>query len=135
MQTQTIEMLNRVQNLGFTLDEALKLRRIAMTFHRWDEAECGDGNDYASWAIERDEESGKPYRCIYPHKGEMRRYKIADREKGAQKRLDAIMARHPELVAYHQGDCRGASLYILKRSDLNGTDINSTYTRGVAIYQ
>jgi hypothetical protein len=134
MNTQTIEMLNRVRNLGFSLDEALKLRRIAMTFHRWDELECGDGNDYASWAIERDEETGKPYKCIYPHNGEMRRYAIADREKGAQKRLEAIMAEHPELVAYHQGDCRGASLYIVKRSDLNGTDINSTYTRGVAIH-
>ena len=135
MNTQTLEMIQRLNSLGFDNDEAFTLRRIAMTFHRWDEAECGDGNDYASWAIERDEETNKPYRCVYPHNGEVKRYAIADREAGAQRRLDKIMERHQDLVAYHQGDCRGASLYIVKRSDLNGSDIHSTYTRGVAVYK
>ncbi len=135
MQTQTAEMLNRVTTLGFTFDEALQLRRIAMTFHSWDEAECGNGNDYASWSIERDEETDIPYRCVYPHtSNEVRRTRIPDKEKGAQKRLDAIMAKHPDFVAYHQGDCRGASLYIVRRSDLNGSDIQSTYTKGIAVH-
>lgn len=135
MNTQTIEMISRVQSLGFTLDEALRLRRISMTFHRWDEAECGDSNDYASFSIERDEETGKPYLCVYPHtSNEVRRTRIPDREAGAQRRLDKIMQQHPEFVAYHQGDCRGASLYIVRRSDLNGSDIHANYTKGVAVF-
>ncbi len=145
MQTQTIEMLNRVTNLGFTLDEALKLRRISMTFSRWDELECGDGNDYGSWTIARGHKSkgefthdddGLPFMEYHSHTENKARYtRIPDREKGAEKRLAKLMAAHPELVSYRQTDPRGASLYILKRSDLNGSDINSTYTRGVAIYK
>ena len=135
MNTQTVEMLMRLNNIGFDSHDALALRRIAMTFHRWDELECGDGNDYASWAIERDEETGKPYMVTYPHTGESRRRAIPDREAGAQRRLNKIMEKHPELVAYHQGDCRGASLYIVRKSDLNGsTDVRSNYTLGVAVH-
>jgi hypothetical protein len=131
-------MIQRLNGLGFDNQEAFALRRIAMTFSRWDEAECGDSNDYASFSVERDEETGKPYRVIMPHSlppSQATRYAIPDREAGAQRRLDKIMTKHPELAAYHQGDCRGASLYIVKRSDLNGSDIHSTYTRGVAVYK
>lgn len=135
MNTNTYHMLRNLENLGFTFDEAQQLRRISMTFHAWDEAECGNGNDYCSWAIERDEETGKPFKCVYPHTGEVRRYAIADREAGAQRRLDKIMAQHPDFVAYHQGDCRGASLYIVRKSDLNGSDIHANYTKGVAVYK
>lgn len=135
MNTQTLEMIQRLNTLGFSNDEAFTLRRIAMTFHRWDEAECGDGNDYASWAIERDDETGKPFRCVYPHTGKSYRHAIPDREAGAQRRLDKIMAKHPEYVAYHQGDCRGASLYIVRKSELNGSDIHANYTKGVAVYR
>jgi len=133
MTRETLETIQLLNTLGFDNDEAFTLRRIAMTFHRWDEAECGDGNDYASWAIERDEETGKPYRCVYPHNGESRRYAIPDREAGAQRRLDKIMAKHPEFIAYHQGDCRGAPLYIVRKSDLNSSDIHSNYTKGVSV--
>ncbi len=64
----------------------------------------------------------------------MRRYPVADREKGALKRLAAIMAGHPELLAYHQTDCRGCMVYILKRSDIaDGARIDSVYTRGMAV--
>ncbi len=55
--------------LGFSGREIGALRRIQMTLHRWAELEHGDGNDYASWAIERDDETGIPYRCFYPHRG------------------------------------------------------------------
>ena len=47
------------------------------------------------------------------------------------------MAKYPALFAYHQGDPRGCSLYILKKSDhpadkqAHGCDVN--YTRGVAV--
>ncbi len=138
MTRDTYDMLTSLENLGFQRDEALTLRRIAMTFSAWDEAECGNSNDYASFGIERDEETGKPYRVFMPHNlppSQATRTLIPDREAGAQRRLQAIMAKHPEFVAYHQGDCRGASLYIVRKSDLNGSDINSNYTKGVAIYK
>jgi hypothetical protein len=61
--------------------------------------------------------------------------RIPDRDAGARKRCDAIMANHPDLVAYYQDDPRGASLYIVKRADLNGSDISANYTRGVAVYK
>ncbi len=149
MNTDTIEMLNRVTNLGFTLDEALKLRRISMTLSRWNELECGDGNNYGSWAITRGykkkgvfthDEDGQPFmeHHHYLH-GQGKDYttytRLPDRDAGARKRCEAILTAHPELVAYYQGDPRGASLYIVRRSDLNGSDISSNYTRGVAIYK
>lgn len=59
---------------------------------------------------------------------------IADREKGARTRLVKLMAQFPDLTYYIQTDCRGASLYILKRSDVNGCDIEQVYNRGIAVY-
>jgi hypothetical protein len=37
-------------------------------------------------------------------------------------------------VPYIQGDCRGASLYILRQEDVEGQNIDQVYTRGVAVY-
>lgn len=133
-QRNYLALIDRLRDLGFTLDEAEALRRIEMTLHRWCELECGDGNDYASWAVERDETTGKPFRCIYPHTGTMRREAIADREKGALKRLDAIMAKHTDLVAHYQTDCRGCALYVIRKADIpSGQPIDAHYTRGLAI--
>lgn len=87
------------------------LRRAQMTLHRWNELECGDGNDYASWSIERDESTGIPYLCTYPYNGKMRRHRIADREAGALKHIQSICAEHG-LTYYHQTDPRGCALYI-----------------------
>ena len=64
------------------------------------------------------------------------RTKIADREKGAQKRLGALMARYPGFTAYVQGDPRGASLYILRPGDVPaGEQFDSYYSRGIAVYK
>jgi len=147
-----IRLFNRLQELGFTFEEAQTLRRIEMTLHRWAELECGDGNDHASWSIERDETTGKPYRCVYPHTGKMYRTAVADREKGALKRLQAILAavnkRREEIArasgervsiyqpvfAYHQTDPRGCALYIVPGSAIpQGVKLNSCYTNGVAV--
>jgi len=128
-----IELFDRLRALGFTLEEAEQLRRIEMTLHRWAELECGDGNAYASWAIERDETTEKPYMVRYPHDGKSYRTPVADREKGALKRLKAIMARHPGLTYYHQGDPRGVSLYIVRIADLQGRSIDTNYTVGLAV--
>jgi len=135
MNSNTQHMIDRLVDLGLQREEAFALRRISMTLHRWYEQECGDGNNYASWSIERDEETNKPYRCIYWHDGNNEKYSIADREKGAYKRLAKILANHPKLTSYCQTDPRGASLYILRVEDVEGQDIQQVYTRGVAVYK
>ena len=114
---------------GIALDDALALRRVAMTLHRWHEMECGDDRG----AIERDETTGRPYwRNAFTGK----RYATLDRESGAQKRLARIMTRYPDLRAYIQGDPRGAALYILRPGDVpEGESADSYYSRGLAVYK
>jgi hypothetical protein len=128
--------------MGFTYEEAAQLRRIEMTLQRWAETECGNSNDWGAWGIERDETTGKPFmvRHTYRHgKGEnsVSRYAVADREMGALRRLDAIMAKHPDLRAYHQSDPRGCALYVMRYADLwqdgKPLDIDANYTRGLAV--
>lgn len=65
-----------------------------------------------------------------------KRYPTPDREKGARKRLAAIMAKYPDLDYYVQGDPRGAPLYILRPGDVpEGERAESYYSRGVAVYK
>jgi hypothetical protein len=69
------------------------------------------------------------------------RHPIADREAGALKRLAAIVTarngrsrRGDRVFPYHQGDCRGASLYIVRSCDLReGEKLEQVYTRGLAV--
>lgn len=124
--------ISRLVQAGFSLEEARSLRRCAMTLSRWDEQCCGDSNDHCSWSIERDEETGKPFRVIWPHDGKSRRFSIPDRERGAEKRAESI-ARSRGMIAYHQSDPRGASLYIVSPDDLRGQDIHAVYNRGIAV--
>ena len=112
---------------GISLDDAVALRRISMTLHRWHEAECNG-------EIQRDEATNIPYWYnTHTHK---KIWKVADRETGALKRLNKIMAKYPLLSAYVQGDPRGASLYILRPNDVpEGKPPESYYNRGIAVYQ
>lgn len=148
-------------DLGFTRDEAEALRRISMTLRRWYELECGDSNEYGSWAIERDENGDGPPFMVRHHYGHGQhpdrttRYKVADRERGALARLVRIVAaRNARVletadewdtahtrptatgVAYYlQTDPRGAALYILRPGDVpDGGDPSSYYTRGICVY-
>lgn len=114
------------RKLGISTEDALTLIRAESVLHRWAEQECGDGNDFASWAIERDEETGIPYKCVYPHKGESYRFKIRDREAGALRRVQEVCERN-SLSWYHQTDPRGCALYA-SRYEITG----SNYPRGVA---
>ncbi len=133
-------VLERLGKLGLGYDDAQALRRISMTLSRWGELECGDGNEYGSWAIERDESTEVPYMVHhrYMHgqgKDTVHRTRIADREKGALKRLQAIMSKYPDLLAYHQTDPRGCAVYVLRKDDVPvGSSIDSVYNRGVAVY-
>ncbi len=133
-------MLARLQTLGISWNDALTLRRISMTLHRWSEMECGGGNGYASWSIERDETTHKPYMVSHPYNGSSRRRAVADRETGALKRLAALMSKYPLLVSYHQTDPRGCALYIVHENqlvDVHGEKdfpIEQVYNRGVAVH-
>lgn len=71
----------------------------------------------------------------HPYSGKSYRRPIADRERGALRRLAAIMApRKRRFVAYHQGDPRGCALYIVPRKEIPaGTSLESVYNRGLAI--
>lgn len=142
-------------SLGFTPDQADALRRISLTLRRWYEQECGDSTDYASVGLERDEQTGKPYRVVMPHNGgKTRRYPVPDREKGAERRLWTIInarneraaapyhangfnpnAPHVGVRPYLQTDPRGCALYILRPGDVpEGQNVDSYYTRGIAVY-
>lgn len=132
----TEAMLNRLQALGITREDAEALRRISMTLRRWFEAECNG-------EVERDETDGKPYHYYRGHiapqgtlKIVTRRYSVPDREAGALKRLAAIMAKYPTLQSYVQTDPRGASLYVLRPGDVPpGEKAESYYSRGIAVYK
>ena len=126
------EMIDRLARLGIGYDDAQRFRRIAMTLHRWHEQECGS----ETGCIERNETTGKPY-WYNPNRPLSRRsfLPIADREKGALKRLASLMGKYPHLVEYVQTDPRGASLYLLRRTQLEaGQNIDSYYSQGTAIY-
>lgn len=145
MNRNTVDMLNRLHDIGISSDDALALRRISMTLHKWHEDECGDSNDKYSRCLVRGnkangkfhyDDEGKPYWEVHWHSKNKARYTLTlDRETGARKRLAKIMARYPELVAYVQTDPRAAALYILNRADLGERDISSCYYRGVAVYR
>ena len=60
-------------------------------------------------------DDGKPYIERHFYTENKARYEaIADRERGALKRLAAIMQRYPDFWSYVQGDPRGAALYVGK---------------------
>lgn len=118
-----------------TNEQVSILRCAEMTLHRWAEQECGDGNDYGSWCITRDETTGKPYREYHPNNGNtVTRTLIADREAGALKRIAKVCA---EIGAqfYHQTDPRGCALYVYKADAVPaGSNIDSLYSSiGAAI--
>lgn len=119
--TQESELLAR--RFGIDFDAANTLRRAQIVLHRWAEQECGDGNDYASWSIERDETTGKPFRCFYPHTGTSYRTRIADREAGALRRIRQVCTAN-KLHFYHQTDPRGCALYVA-REPLDGCNYSS----------
>lgn len=132
---QKIEIFMRLARLGITSADAIALRRAAVTLSNWFAEECGGSNILCSYAIERDAATNIPYRKVYYYR-EKREYriKIADRETGARKRIEKIMARYPNLVHYIHTDPRGASLHLLQRADVAGADLSSVYSRGVAIW-
>ncbi len=119
---------NALMTLGFTRDESDALRRISLTLRRWHELECGVNGG----CIERHEVTGRPH-WISAITGWG--YTVPDRERGALRRLEAIMSKHPDLGYYIQPDPRGAALYIVRPGDVpDGMHVESCYTRGLCVY-
>jgi len=137
MKHRKYDCLPILATLGFSRSDAETLRRVSMTLHRWHELECGTSNG----AIERDEKTGVPYwynaNSRYLAANDPRAYsRVADREAGALKRLAKVMAAHPALQSYVQGDPRGAALYILRAGDVpEGQSADAYYSRGVVVCQ
>lgn len=131
-------LINNMANLGFSYDETMILRRCQMTLRRWAENECGNGNNWGSWSIERDEETGKPF-MVHHHyrhgqgKDSVTKTAIPDREKGALRRVSEIVGRHSGMVFYHQTDPRGCALYVGHESALAGQPIDQFYNRLLAV--
>lgn len=120
--------LQQIQSLGVTPDDARALRRISMTLRRWHEHECNG-------AIQRDGERGDGAPYWHNTYSGRKICRAPDRERGAHKRLAAIMTRYPSLIPYVQGDPRGCALYILRPQDVpEGKDVDAYYSRGIAVY-
>jgi len=65
----TRELMRDLERAGIELgyNDANTLRRAQITLRRWAGLECGDSDDWKSWAIERDETTGVPYMRVYSH--------------------------------------------------------------------
>lgn len=103
-----------------------KLRRINSTLRRWYELECGDAYGRC---IERDEATQAPYLTYERGNGQRGRYQVADRERGALKRL-AFLCMANNLAYYVQTDPRGNAVYVAGEP-LTDTNYSS---KGVAIW-
>ena len=123
MNRKEISNLYRIaERLEVEFDAVCDFRRDSMTLRRWFERECGDSNNFASWAVERDPETDIPYLVTYPHNGKERRRRIPDLEKGARKRI-AERCERLGLKYCIQTDPRGLSLY-LSREEINDQNYN-----------
>ncbi len=146
------DCIDALVKAGISYQDAVALRRISMTLHRWHELECGGGNDYGSWSITRGhkikdkaapgryvfnyDDDGDPYMEYHHHQGDTRTTydRLPDREKGALKRLAKIMANYPGHPYYVQTDPRGCSLYILRPGDLPAEGrLDENYNKGIAV--
>lgn len=128
MGKQKYDAVAALQRLGFAEHEARALRRISLTLHRWYEHECNG-------AIQRegDDGEGRPY--WYNADTGRKLFPVADRERGAHKRLNKIMEAHKPLTYFLQTDPRGCALYILRPGDVpEGGDPSAYYSRGIPVY-
>ena len=118
----------QIMSCGISCDDAVALRRISMTLHRWYEHECNG-------VIQRDGERGDGAPFWHSSFDGRKISRAPDRERGALKRLEQIMARYPHLKSYVQGDPRGCVLYLLRPNDVpEGKDADAYYSRGIPVY-
>lgn len=161
MTRQEAERLTRqadtLRALGFTTAEADALRRISMTLQRWFERECGDSNQYGSWAIVRGHRQGRAFthdddgapfleHHHYAHgqgQDTVSYVRIPDRETNARTRLNDIVRRrnaritHPD-SADAELNIHAASAARVFASQCKGDGLLMFYVqtdpRGAALY-
>jgi len=102
-----------IKKLGLSAYRWNQLRRAEMALHAWAEKECNG-------EIQREDESGRPRRYGLSQYGDFteRGEFIPDSEAHYLKEAKRH-AKAAGLMIYHQGDCRGCSLYLYKQSDLD----------------
>lgn len=108
------ELASRIQrrfNIDITPIDAAILRIAERRLHRWHERECGDSDNYTSWCLVRDEDTGIPYCEYYPHTGKSYRIKVRDIETAELAKVKTICTKY-SLHYYQQTDPRGCALYI-----------------------
>ena len=110
--------------LGIDPDDAASLIRASRRLSRFAELECNG-------EIQRDEFTGAPY--YYSAYSGKRLGRARDTERAALIKAESIMQKYPNLFFYHQGDPRGAALYVgrnedLKRWEDRGIEIDSVYS-------
>lgn len=128
---KTYDLMRRGERYGLDIlgfEDMNTIRRISMTLSSWGEKECGSSGQYSSWAIERDEKTDLPYIVTYYDNGKVTRRRIADKEKGALKRLNA-MSKILGFRYYYQTDPRGCALYI----SINPLNDQNYSTNGLAV--
>lgn len=110
----------------FSVEDLDYLLRLEKRLSRWGEMECnGD--------IRPDSDEGDTYHR-YTEEGVNpgRKYGATIRPPNMD-RAEEIAARYG-MIAYHQNDPRGCSLYMVPLTDIPpGKDISCMYTRGIAI--
>ena len=131
-----IHLSNALTNLGFNANEIDTLLSVERGLQRWHELECGTGDDRVSVSVERDENTGKPFKRVQYQSNSGwidRKTPCRDMEKANLARLARVMAGKA-VRAYVQGDPRGCALYILRKGDVpEGADINAYYSRGIPV--
>jgi hypothetical protein len=107
-------MRNRLENLGMLVEhgintaDAMLLQSISRRLNRKDEDACNRPMDDAQQAAHE------------------------SRVASLERKAEAIAAKYGR-VAYHQGDPRGWSLYLVSPDDMRGYAIDSVYDRGLAV--
>jgi hypothetical protein len=140
MKTQhTAAFFDMMSRVGFTTTETEALLKAERALQRWHELECGtDSGCGGTVSVERDEESGKPFRRVqfmaqggkwFDHRQPCR-----DTEKAALRRIASVLEGKAGLSAYIQGDPRGCALYILRAGDVpKGQNADCCYSRGIPV--
>jgi hypothetical protein len=136
---RTAAFFDMMSRVGFSTSETETLLKAERALQRWHELECGtDSGCGGTVSVERDEESGKPFRRVqfmaqggkwFDHRQPCR-----DMEKAAHKRISSVLQGKSGLSAYIQGDPRGCALYILRDGDVpEGKEPCQYYNRGIAV--
>lgn len=125
MKLETIGTIARLTNLGFCPREIQLLARYSRAMSSLDTRSC-NGDGWTGRGIWNDDDEARYEKKIN-----------SIRHKAQLLCIDAAARGHDvdagAITAYHQSDPRGCALWIVTDIDLDGSDIRSAYTNGVAV--